>query len=211
MKCSPTHDSRLLLTGLALVLCASCASGERFGDAAGGGAGAGVECFESSDCWDGDPATEDACTPQGECVFLANVKADAEKDAEEIENDCHAIAEVIGDSAIDAEMGMLTPEAVHSAPTEYATLYKITVSARSRLEVMLEDAGAERVMFVLLTDCTNACKNRIAWGRELCSPVLDPGGYFLAVYSERMYEFGFTADFLSPEDSCNGLDVAVDC
>ena len=210
MRQTTTRPSRTLLIGLALALCAGCASGERFGDAAALGAGAAA-CDEDADCWDGDPATEDTCTAQGDCVFLANVKADAEKDVDEIENDCHAVAEMSTDAAVEVELERLVPEAVHTAPLEYGTLYKISVTAESRLEVVLEDDATENVMFVLLDDCANACKNRIAWGRELCSPVLEPGSYFLAVFSEREYEFGFTADFLDPDASCNGLDAPIDC
>jgi hypothetical protein len=212
MEQASTGRDRTLLAGLALAALAGCASGERFGDAAAKGAGGGgADCVESADCWDGDPATEDTCTPDGECAFLSSVKPDAEKDSDDIGNECHAVAEISGDAEIDAEVAHLVSEVAHTIPVEFGTLYRIAVAAPGRLEVVLQDAGVENVMFVLLEDCANACANRIAWGRELCSPVLAPGSYFLAVFSGRVYEVDFFAEFLEPADSCNGLDAVPEC
>lgn len=202
---------RTMLAALALAGVAGCASGERFGDPAAAGGGAGGGCQEDADCWDGDPATEDTCTAGGDCAFLSNVKPDAEKDLDDIDNECHAVSEIPGDAEIDAAVERLSPEVGHTVPVEYASLYRVSVAAPARLEVALVDDGVEGVMFVLLEDCANACANRIAWGRELCSPVLEPGGYYLAVFSGRVTEFGFTADFLEPSASCNGLDAVPEC
>lgn len=213
MRPGSKRPHRTSLAPLALAVLAGCASGERFGDAAAGAAGEGTAagCAADADCWDGDPATTDTCSPDGHCAFLSSVKPDAEKDSDDIENECHAVAEISGDGEISAEVEQLVPEASHTIPVEYAALYRISVAAESRLEVLLEDAAVEGVMFVLLEDCANACANRIAWGRELCSPVLAPGSYYLAVFSVRYTGFGFTADFLEPGDSCNGLDAVPEC
>jgi len=212
MKLTPKRSDRISL-GLALALCGAygCASGGRFGDFAAEGAGETPECIENSDCWDGEPSTEDTCSSSGECVFLSSVKPDAEKDNEEIDNDCHAISEVSGDAEIDVEVQHIVVEAVHTVPLEYGNLYRISVTAQSRLEVLLQDDALEGVMFVLLDGCANACRTRIAFGAELCTEVLEPGTYILAVFSSRAAKFTFTADFLEPSDSCNGLDTHIDC
>jgi hypothetical protein len=114
-------------------------------------------------------------------------------------------------SEIDVVIDDLVVEAVFTVPVEYGVLYQVTLDEAARIEVALEDPDLEGVMFVLLSDCTNACKNRIASGGEICSPVLEAGDYFLAVFSERAKCFSFTVDLLLPEESCDGLDVMFDC
>jgi hypothetical protein len=193
-------------------LCAGCATGEQFGGNPDQGSGAAVvECAENGDCWDGDPATEDICTADGRCAFLTNVKSDPEKDAEESAPSCQVVAVVDDYAEIDADLENTVVEAVHTVPVEYGVLYEISLDAAARVEVEPVEDDLEGVMFVLLTECTNACKNRIAWGSEICSPVVEAGEYILVVFSERELKFSFTVDLLPPEESCNGLDVTVDC
>jgi len=195
-----------------VALCAGCASGEQFGnDPDQGGALAPAECDENGDCWDGNPATEDICAPDGKCAFLSNVKSDPEKDADEPGFACQAVGVIDDYSEIEVVIDHVVVEAVHTVPVEYGVLYQIAVDAPARLEIALVDPWLEGVMFVLLRECANACKNRIAWGSEICSPVLEPGDYVLAVFSERASRFSFTADLLPPEESCDGLDAAIDC
>ena len=202
----------LIFVCLPFAAVAACAAGEQFGDgaAAAGGPDA-IECAANDDCWDGDPATEDVCTPAGQCAYLTNVKSDAAKDPEENGTACQAVAGIAADAEIDAEVPDVVVEAVHTAPVELALVYRVDVAAPSRLEVAPAGGPLEGVMFVLLTDCTNACKNRVAWGPELCSPVLAAGTYYLAIFSERARRFTFAATFLEPEESCDGLDVDLDC
>jgi hypothetical protein len=116
-----------------------------------------------------------------------------------------------GYSEIDVALDEVVVEAVFTVPVEYGVLYQVVLDEPARLEVALEDPDLEGVMFVLLRDCTNACKNRIASGGEICSPVLEAGDYFLAVFSEQARCFSFAADLLLPEESCDGLDVTFDC
>jgi len=139
------------------------------------------------------------------------VKSDPEKDAEEPGPACQTVGEIDGHAEIEVEILETIVDAVHTVPVEYAVLYRVVVAAPARLDVALDDPELDGVVFVLLRECTNACKNRIAWGEEICSPALEPGEYVLAVYSERAKRFSFTADLLSPEESCDGLDVAIDC
>ena len=194
------------------MLCAGCATGEQFGDDPDqGSAAAVVECDENGDCWDGDPATEDICIPTGRCAFLTNVKSDPENDAEESTPACQVVSVIDEYTEIDAELEQTVFEAVHTVPVEYGALYEISLSVPARIEIELIDDDLEGVMFVLLSECTNACKNRIAWGSEICSPALAAGEYVLAVFSEREPRFSFSADLLPPEESCDGLDVAIDC
>jgi len=139
------------------------------------------------------------------------VKSDPEKDADEPGFSCQSVDVIDKYAEIEVVIGHLVVEAVHTVPIEYGVLYQVAVDAPARLEISLEDPELEGVMFVLLRDCANACKNRIAWGSEICSPVLEPGEYVLAVFSERATSFSFTADLLPPEESCDGLDVTFDC
>jgi len=194
------------------LVCAGCATGEQFGDDPDqGNAAAVVECSDNSDCWDGVPATQDICTPTGRCAFLTNVKSDPETDAEESAPACQVVSVIDEYAEIDAQLEQAVIEAVHTVPVEYGALYEISLDGPARIEIELVDDDLEGVMFVLLKECTNACKNRIAWGSEVCSPALEPGDYVLAVFSERTLKFSFTVDLLPPEESCNGLDVAIDC
>jgi hypothetical protein len=192
------------------VICAGCAAGEQFGDDPDrGGSLTSAECHENGDCWDGDPATEDICAPDGKCAFLTNVKSDPEKDPEEVGPGCQAVGVIDGYTEIDVSIEQLVAEAVHTVPVEYGVLYQVSLDAPARLEVVPDNPDLEGVMFVLLSACANACKNRIAWGSEICSPVLEAGDYLLAVFSERARSFAFTADLLLPEESCDGLDVGL--
>jgi len=111
---------------------------------------------------------------------------------------------------IELEIDAVVAEAVHTVPVEYGVMYQISVAAPARLEVTLEDPGLEDVMFVLLRECANASKNRIVWGSEICSPVLEIGDYYLAVFSERATLVSFTADLLPPEESCDDLGAGFD-
>ena len=193
-------------------MCAGCATGEQFGgDPDQGSAAAIVECAENGDCWDGDPATEDICTADGRCAFLTNVKPDPEKDAEEASPTCQVVAVIDEPTEIAADVENTVVEAVHTVPLEYGALYEISLDAPARVEVELVDYDLDGVIFVLLSECTNACKNRIAWGSEICSPTVEAGKYILAVFSEREQKFSFMVDLLPPEESCNGLDVPIDC
>jgi hypothetical protein len=139
------------------------------------------------------------------------VKADPEKDPEEGGQGCQVAGVIDGYAEVDVLMEQLVAEAVHTVPVEYAELYQIAVDAPARLEVVLDNAQTDGVLFVLLRDCANACKNRVAWGAEICSPVLEAGDYLLAVFSERAPAFSFTADLVAPDASCDGLDLAIDC
>jgi hypothetical protein len=202
---------RLFVVWCTLLIWAGCAAGEPFGDGSGPGVGtSAIECDENADCWDGDPATEDVCTQDGRCAFLTNVKSDPEKDSEESIPSCQFASVIDGYAELHAELEQPVAEAVHTIPVEYGELFRVSVDAPTRLEVVL-DKELEGVLFVLLDECTNACKNRIVWGNEICSPVLEVGEYVLVVFSERELEFYFTAELLPPEESCGGLDVTVDC
>jgi hypothetical protein len=139
------------------------------------------------------------------------VKSVPEKDPDETEPACQPVDVIDEYYEIDITIDELVVEAVFTVPVEYGVLYQVTLDEPARLEVALEDPNLEGVMFVLLSDCANACKNRIASGSEICSPILDAGDYFLAVFSERARCFSFTADLLLPEVSCDGLDVLPDC
>ena len=139
------------------------------------------------------------------------MKSDPEKDNGEPGSECAVVGEIAGHAEVDVEIDETVVEAVHTVPVEYAALYRVTLGEPARLEVALADADVDGVVFVLLRECTNACKNRISWGEEICSPALAAGEYILAVYSERVRSFSFVADLLSPEESCDGLDFVVDC
>jgi hypothetical protein len=139
------------------------------------------------------------------------VKSDPEKDAEESTPTCQLMGTIDEYVQVDAQLEEKVFEAVHTVPVEHGALYEVSLDAPARVEVELVDSDLDGVIFVLLTECVNACKNRIAWGSEICSPSLEAGDYILAVFSERVLQFSFTVDLLPPEESCDGLDVELDC
>jgi hypothetical protein len=139
------------------------------------------------------------------------VKSDAEKDVEESTPTCQLVEVIDEHAEIDAQLEETVLEAVHTVPVEYGALYEVSLDAPARVEVELGDADLDGVIFVLLRECANACKNRIAWGSEICSPALEAGDYILAVFTERVLKFSFMVDLIPPEESCDGLDVGIDC
>jgi hypothetical protein len=139
------------------------------------------------------------------------VKPDPEKDNQEAASACQFVSTIDEYAEVAAALEQTVVEAVCTIPLEYGTLYKLSLAAPARVEVLLEDADLDGVMFVLLSECPNASVNRIAWGHEICSPAIAAGDYVLAVFSERYLEFSFSVDLLPPEESCDGLDVVVDC
>lgn len=139
------------------------------------------------------------------------MKSEPEAGADEPGSACQPVDVIDEYSNIDVVIDEVVIEAVFTVPVEYGVLYQVTLDEPARLEAAVDDPALEGVMFVLLSDCANACKNRIASGGEICSPVLEAGEYFLAVFSERARCFSFTADLLLPEESCDGLDVISDC
>ncbi|MFO8074029.1 MAG: hypothetical protein R6V85_19390 [Polyangia bacterium] len=185
---------------------AACASGEPFGEREPSGIASGAECEVNADCHDGDSSTLDTCL-EGICHYESIPDTDPAPDTES-EHGCQVDAHVDEDSELALQLEGVGGTPNKMLPLERGGLVGVAVRESLRLEVLQTEKPIDGLILVLLSDCANAAINRVAWGAAIDSPVLEPGRYYLGVFSEDPGQVVLGFRFVRPESRERGGDEA---